>query len=50
MAQEVLRQCDFYERNGKGDEIRFMLIDVRAQRLAKLSDRASRRYLQTGDV
>ena len=46
MAQEVLRQCDFYERNGKGDELRFMLISIRAKRLAKLADRADRRYLQ----
>ena len=47
MAKEVLRQCGFYERNGRGDEIRFMLIDVRATRLAKRSERASRRYLQS---
>lgn len=45
MAQEVLRQCRFYERHGVGDEIRFMLIDTGARRLAKRSARARRRYL-----
>ena len=46
MAEEVLRQCGFYERHGAGDELRFMLIDVQARQLAKRADRASRRYLQ----
>lgn len=33
LAHEVLRQCDFYERNGHGDAVRFWTIDGAALKL-----------------
>lgn len=49
MAQEVVRQCGFYERNGHGDELRFVIIDVKVAWLAKRTGRALRRYDQEAD-
>lgn len=43
LAAEVLRQCDYYERNGEGDELRFWIIDTEALRLFRATDVASRR-------
>ena len=43
-AEEIRRQAGFYQRNGHGDEIRFLLIDTQVITLGRLTDRAARRY------
>ena len=42
LANEIARQVGHYERNG--DELRFLMIEVYAQRLLKRAIRARRRY------
>ena len=43
-AKEITRQVGFYERNGKGDEIRFLHIETEARWLLKAAQRAAKRY------
>jgi len=44
LADEISRQVGHYERNGTGDEIRFLIIEIFARRLLKRARRARRRY------
>ena len=43
LANEIARQVGHYERNGAGDELRFLMIEVYAQQLLKRAIRARRR-------
>ena len=43
---EIDRQCAFYKRNGAGNELRVLLINIETERLAKITSRILRRYAQ----
>ena len=44
LVEEIKRELGFYERNGPGDEMRFLFIDNTAFLLKRLAERAYRRY------
>lgn len=43
-AAECLRQCDYYEQLGEGDEMRFGLMYLEARAATYYARRADRRY------
>lgn len=43
-AREILLQCDHYERNGVGDELRFGFMFLEARAVWYYARRADRRY------
>lgn len=44
--KEIERQVGFFERNGWGDQIRFLLIAGDIRGLSQIAERARRRYEQ----
>ena len=49
-ARELLRQCDHYERNGEGDELRFGFMYLEARAATYYARRADRRYAKRAGV
>jgi len=44
LVEEIEVQCGYYERNGEGDEVRFLEIERAASALLKATGRPVRRY------